>query len=64
VTAEAAEVHFAADLAEGRVPSARQIKAGLHVGQARAAQIRDHLATVAAAAPGGTGPRELARSTS
>lgn len=63
VTSEAAEVHFAADLAEGRVPSARRIKAELHVGQARAAQIRDHLATVAAA-PGGTGPRELTGSTS
>jgi hypothetical protein len=63
VTAEAAEVHFAADLAESRVPSARRIKADLHVGQGRAAQIRDHLATVAAA-PGGTGPREPARSTS
>jgi hypothetical protein len=62
VTAEAAEVHFAADLAEGRVPSARRIKAALHVGQARAAQIHDHLAAVAVA-PGGTGPRELARST-
>jgi hypothetical protein len=63
VTAEAAEVHFAADLADGRVPSARRIKADLHVGQARAAQIRDHLATVAAT-PGGTGPRELSGSTS
>jgi hypothetical protein len=63
VTAEAAEVHFAADLADGRVPSARRIKAGLHVGQDRAAQIRDHLAALAAA-PGGPGPRELTRSTS
>jgi hypothetical protein len=62
ITSEAAEVHFAADLAEGRVPSARRIKADLHLGQARAAQIHDHLATVAAA-PGGTRPRELARST-
>jgi len=62
VTAETAEVHFAADLAEGRVPSARRIKAGLHVGQDRAAQIHDHLATVAAA-PGSQGPRELARRT-
>jgi hypothetical protein len=49
VTDQAAEVHFGADLAEGRVPSARRIKAGLHVGQARAAQIHDHLAAVAAA---------------
>jgi uncharacterized protein DUF2637 len=62
VTAEAAEVHFAADLAEGRVPSARRIKAGLHVGQARAAQIHAHLVALAAA-PGGAGPRELSRST-
>jgi hypothetical protein len=63
VTAEAAEVHFAADLADGRVPSARRIKADLHVGQPRAAQIHDHLAALAAA-PGGAGPRELVRSTS
>ena len=61
VTSEAAEVHFAADLAEGRVPSARRIKAELHVGQDRAAQIHDHLTTVAA--PGRPQPRELSRST-
>jgi len=48
VTDEAAEVHFAADLAEGRVPSVRRIKAELHVGQDRAARIHDHLAAVAA----------------
>jgi Protein of unknown function (DUF2637) len=58
VTAEAAEVHFAADLAEGRVPSARRIKADLHVGQARATQIRDHLAAVS-----GQPAPELSRST-
>jgi len=63
VTTEAAEVHFAADLADGRVPSARRIKAELHVGQGRAAQIHAHLATLAAT-PGGAGPRELSRSTS
>ncbi len=57
MTSEAAEVHFAADLAEGRVPSARRIKAGLHVGQDRAAQIHAHLAAVAAT-PGGPGPRD------
>lgn len=62
VTAEAAEVHFAADLAEGRVPSARRIKAELHVGQARAAQIHHHLAALAAG-PAGQGPRELSRRT-
>jgi hypothetical protein len=44
---QAAEVHFAAELAAGRVPSARQIKKELHVGQDRAAQIRAHLGTVA-----------------
>jgi len=55
VTDEAAEVHFAADLAAGRVPSARQIKAGLHVGQDRAARIHDHLTAVV------TAPREHSR---
>jgi hypothetical protein len=49
VTNEAAEVHFAADLAEGRVPSARRIKTELRTGQDRAARIRDHLAALAAA---------------
>ena len=37
MTAESAEFHFAADLAQNRVPSARRIKAELHVGQDRAA---------------------------
>jgi hypothetical protein len=46
LTPEAAEVHFAADLADGQVPSARRIKAELHVGQARATQIHDHLAGI------------------
>ena len=55
VTDEAAEVHFAADLAAGRVPSARQIKAGLHVGQDHAARIHDHLTAVV------TAPREHSR---
>jgi len=50
VTGEAAEMHFAADLAAGRMPSARRIKAELHVGQDRAARIRDHLAAIAAPA--------------
>jgi hypothetical protein len=54
VTAEAAEVHFAAELADGRVPSARQIKAELHVGQDRAREIHAHLSAVANA------PREHA----
>ena len=57
VTDEAAEVHFAADLAAGRVPSARRIKTGLHVGQDRAARIRDHLTAVV------TAPREHSRRT-
>ncbi len=48
VTDEAAEMHFGTDLAAGRVPSARRIKAELHVGQDRAARIHDHLAAVAA----------------
>jgi hypothetical protein len=50
VVAEAAEVHFAADLAEGRVPSARRIKTELHLGQARANEIREHLGKVLAGA--------------
>jgi hypothetical protein len=53
VTAEAAEVHFAADLADGQVPSARRIKSELRVGQDRARQIHDHLTAVA------TAPRQL-----
>ena len=57
VTDEAAEMHFAADLAAGRIPSARQIKTGLHVGQDRAARIHDHLTAVA------TAPREHTRRT-
>ena len=43
-------MHFATDLAAGRIPSARRIKAELHVGQDRAARIRDHLAAIAAPA--------------
>jgi hypothetical protein len=43
----AAETHFATMLAAGQVPSQRQIKAELHVGQDRARQIHDHLAAVA-----------------
>jgi hypothetical protein len=57
VTGESAEVHFAADLAEGHAPSARRIKAELHVGQDRAAQIHDHLAAVV------TASRQLSRRT-
>jgi hypothetical protein len=47
VTEAAAETHFAADLSAGRVPSGRRIRAELHVGQDRARQLRDHLATLA-----------------
>jgi type II secretory pathway pseudopilin PulG len=53
VTEESAEVHYAAELSAGLVPSRRRIKAELHVGQDRAAQIHDHLAAVA------TSPRQL-----
>jgi len=60
VTDEAAEVHFAAELADGRVPSKRQVKAGLHVGQDRASQIHDHLAAIAAT----RGQREAERNPS
>ena len=49
VTGESAEVHFAADLADGQVPSVRRIKSELHVGQDRARQIHDHLTAVATA---------------
>jgi hypothetical protein len=50
VTEESAEVHYAAGLSAGLVPSRRRIKAELHVGQDRAAQIHDHL-TAAATSP-------------
>lgn len=38
-----AELHYASELAEGRIPSQRRIRADLHVGQDRARQIREHL---------------------
>ena len=47
VTGESAEVHFAAELADGQAPSVRRIKSELHVGQDRAQQIHDHLTAVA-----------------
>lgn len=47
VTEAAADMHFAADLAAGLVPSARRIRAELHVGQDRARHLRDHLAALA-----------------
>jgi hypothetical protein len=43
VTPEDAEHEFMTDLAAGALPSLRQIRARLHVGQARAYQIREHL---------------------
>jgi hypothetical protein len=61
VTTESAEARFAADLAAGTVPSVRQIKAELHVGQDRARDLRDHLTAVADArrpADGETGRNE------
>lgn len=56
VTFESAEVHFAAALADGQVPSQRRIKAELHVGQDRAAQIHRHLAALATAPDYQTAP--------
>jgi hypothetical protein len=44
LTDDAAEVHFAADLAAGQVPSVRRIQRELHTGQERARKIRQHLA--------------------
>jgi len=46
VTAEDAEREFMADLAAGAVPSVRQVRARLHVGQDRAKVLRDHLASL------------------
>jgi hypothetical protein len=43
VTPEDAEHEFMTDLAAGALPSLRQIRARLHVGQDRAYQIREHL---------------------
>jgi hypothetical protein len=47
VTPEHAAAAFAATLAEGRVPSLRQVKAELRVGTERARMLRDHLAQLA-----------------
>jgi len=44
---ERAVVVFAAELAAGRLPSVRAIRAALHVGQPRAQRLRGYLATVA-----------------
>ena len=48
VTPESAEAQFAAVLAEGRVPSLRQVKDELSVGTDKARSLRDHLAVMAA----------------
>ena len=53
VTPEHAAAAFAATLAEGRVPSLRQVKAELRVGTERARALRDHLAQLATSPPGG-----------
>jgi hypothetical protein len=44
---ERATVVFADDLAAGRVPSVRAIRAALHVGQSRAQRLRGYLSVVA-----------------
>jgi hypothetical protein len=48
----AAEAFYMPGLAAGRVPGVKRIRADLHVGQARATAIRDHLKSVAAGTPG------------
>lgn len=47
-----AEEFYAAELAAGRVPGVKRIKADLHIGGSRATAIRDHLASVLAGTPG------------
>ncbi len=47
VTAEDAEREFMADLASGALPSIREIRARMHVGQDRARVLREHLAQLA-----------------
>lgn len=48
VTPESAELTFAAALAEGRVPSLREVRRELHVGTDKARQLRAHLEQVSA----------------
>jgi hypothetical protein len=48
VTGDDAEREFMTDLASGTLPSQRQIRARMHVGQDRARQLREHLETVTA----------------
>lgn len=54
VTVADAEREFMADLASGTIPSLRQIRARMHVGQERARALREHLEPVAV----GAGPPE------
>ncbi len=42
-TPEAAEVHYAAELAAGEIPSVRRIKREMRVGQSRAYALQQHL---------------------
>jgi hypothetical protein len=49
VTALDAEREFMDELASGAVPSQRQIRARLHVGQNRAREIHEHLESVVSA---------------
>lgn len=48
-TPERAEVTFAAELADGNVPSLRAVRREMHVGTDRARELREHLADVASA---------------
>jgi hypothetical protein len=52
-TAHEAELAFSAVLAEGHVPSLRQVKSEMHVGTDRARVLRDHLAQLQLAPVGG-----------
>jgi hypothetical protein len=47
--AKKAERKYAADLADGQVPSLRSIMSDLHLGQPKAREVRAHLAAVATA---------------
>ena len=47
--ARKAERKYAADLADGQVPSLRAIMSDLHLGQPRAREVRQHLASLATA---------------
>jgi hypothetical protein len=50
VTVESAEREFMAELASGAVPSLRQIRSRMHVGEPRAKALREHLEGVAVSA--------------